>query len=183
MPTPTKPAAMMGGGGRSHLSKAALKARSRAEADTLTGSVMAEDERTKKDPVAHRQFLRLKKLLTSIGKNDAIYETGINRYCILYSECADLETDRSRLAREMDTLESAKESGSLEYEDYAKYRMKLFDQKMALERAITSKRKALFDLERESLMTVASALRSIPKKPDDDAFDDPMSALLKQRGV
>lgn len=183
MPTPAKPVSVIRGEGKSHRTKSELNAREKAEAGTLTGVRMKEYQATQADDIAHKHFLRVKKLLASIGKDDAIYEASINRYCVLHAECRDLEGDRGRIARETDKLESAYDSGGIAYDEYFKARTKLFDQKLQLERALTSKRKALFDIERESLMTVASALRSIPKKADEDAGDDPMSALLKRKGV
>ena len=43
------------------------------------------------------------------------------------------------------------------------------------------KRKMMMDIERENVMTVASSLRSIPKKATDDPMDDPMSRMLAER--
>jgi hypothetical protein len=38
----------------------------------------------------------------------------------------------------------------------------------------------MFDIERDNLMTLCSALRSIPKKPEEKT-ESPMAAFLKKR--
>ena len=44
---------------------------------------------------------------------------------------------------------------------------KLHRQILSYDSAIMSKRKMMFDIEKENVMTVSSALRSIPKAPDE----------------
>jgi hypothetical protein len=39
----------------------------------------------------------------------------------------------------------------------------------------------LLDIEKENIMTIASALRSIPKKVEKPGEDDPMANLLNRR--
>lgn len=49
----------------------------------------------------------------------------------------------------------------------------------SLQRSVHTKRKMQSDIERENVMTIASALRSIPKKVDEDA--DPLKEILNGR--
>ena len=39
----------------------------------------------------------------------------------------------------------------------------------------------LLDIEKECLMTVAAALRAIPKRTEEESADDPMSRMLEAR--
>ena len=48
-----------------------------------------------------------------------------------------------------------------------------------LKQQINAKRKMQSDIEKENVMTIASALRSIPKKVDEDA--DPLKEILNGR--
>jgi hypothetical protein len=51
----------------------------------------------------------------------------------------------------------------------------------ACDKKIMDKRKILLDIEKENIMTIASALRSIPKKPEEKEAEDPMESLLNRR--
>ena len=53
-----------------------------------------------------------------------------------------------------------------EYPDYIKMQMELSKQIISYDRQIQAKRKMLFDIEKENIMTIASSLRSIPKKTE-----------------
>ena len=46
-----------------------------------------------------------------------------------------------------------------------------------LDKQIQSKRKMMLDIEKENVMTIASALRSIPKKAEDK--DNPLLKVLR----
>ena len=48
----------------------------------------------------------------------------------------------------------------------------------AIDKQIQSKRKMLLDIEKENVMTIASALRSIPKKEDKET-DKPLLKVLR----
>jgi hypothetical protein len=57
----------------------------------------------------------------------------------------------------------------------------LQDRLMACDRKIMDKRKMMLSIEKENLLTIASALRAIPKKPKDETEEDPMAALLNRK--
>ena len=67
-----------------HRTKKEKEAREKAEAAMLTGQRCFERDCVKADPVAHKEYLRLTKLLSTIQKNDALYGASINRYCIRF---------------------------------------------------------------------------------------------------
>ena len=66
----------------------------------------------------------------------------------------------------------------MEYPEYIKLVISTEKQISAVDSALTKKRDQLLAIEKESLLTVASALRSIQKKPKEREGDDPMATLL-----
>jgi hypothetical protein len=77
-------------------------------------------------------------------------------------------------------LEDIFSGGELTME-YFKTQSEMQSQILALDKQIMVKRKMLLDLEKENIMTIAAALRAIPKKPEDEEDDDPMAELLRRR--
>lgn len=181
MGRPPKPYAVLAGEGKSHRTKAELEARKQGEAALATGETLKEKPETKANITAHREFLRLKKLLTSIGKFDAIYENVINRYCVLYAECREFEEMRGQLLEGAATLEEDKArmlaEGRFSLTEYWKLKSQLQKNMLDLDRQIQAKRKMLMDIERENIMTIASTLRNIPKK--EDKGENPILEVLR----
>lgn len=101
MPTPTKPANVIRLEKKSHRTKKELASRENAEKALLTGEKLKERKEVKSDPVAHKEFLRIKKLLEKIEKNDDLYSSVINRYCQLYAECKDFEEKREAIYKQL----------------------------------------------------------------------------------
>ena len=91
--------------GRSHYSKRQLKIRQEAEKSLSSGSALKEWPDVKNNPVAHKEFMRINKLLTKVDRNDAMFEAVINRYCLLQSECSELEQQRDNLFKDVEELE------------------------------------------------------------------------------
>lgn len=175
MPTPPKPFTVLKTEGKSHRTKKELKTREKGEAALSTGVAIRERPEVKSNPVAHKEFFRINKLLKNIKKNDSIYEPVINRYCIIQAECADFEKKREELYNLIETLKDTfyEVVDELEGKEKAK-ELRSFSNNMAclagsmveLDRQVQAKRKMLLDIEKENIMTIASALRSIPKKEE-----------------
>jgi len=164
MPTPPKPYLVLKAEKKSHRTKAELKLREEGEKALVTGAALKERPEVKSNPVAHKEFLRLNKLLKAIGKNDAIYEAVINRYCLLQGECADYENTIMNLKQDLEELKENRHSmDRVEYYKLKNDIEKLIDSK---DRQLQTKRKMLFDIERDNCLTIAAALRSIPKKAE-----------------
>lgn len=182
MPTPPKPVSVLRMEGRSHRTKAELEAREKAEAALLTGKPMQEWPATKKNPDAHKQFLRLRKLLGAIGKNDALNEAVINRYCVITAEAADIERDRARIMNRQATLDEWLKNGEMDSEDHYTQSGDLLAEKDRVDKSLSVKRKMLLDMEKENIMTIAAALRNVPKQPE-KKLDAPggMDELLARR--
>lgn len=172
MPTSPKPYLVLKNEGKSHRTKAELKQREQGEKALATGTALKERPEVKANPVAHKEFMRLNKLLKGIEKNDAIYEPVINRYCLLQAECFDFEEKRESFYRDIQELTSDKDrlidSGEISLSAYYKLKNNMQSQIIALDRQVQAKRKMLFDIEKENIMTIAAALRSIPKKTAKD---------------
>ncbi len=163
MPTPPKPYTVIKGEKKSHRTKAELTQRKNAEKASLSGKEMKEKAEVRAEPVAHKEFLRLKKLLGSIEKDDALYENIINRYCMLLAECRELEERKDMFREVMEEMKNnigtAKDLSTL-----ALSMAEIAGHMNACDKLLQQKRKQMFDIEKESIMTIASALRSIPKK-------------------
>lgn len=165
MPTPCKPANVIEIEGRSHRTKKEIRMRKEAEASLLTGERLKESKEVRDNPAAHKEFLRLRKLLASIEKDDDLYGKIINRYCLLIAECNDFEEKREKMQLRMDELDE--HCCDMEYFEYCKMQIELSRQLISFDKQIQTKRKMLFDIEKENIMTIASSLRSVPKKVED----------------
>lgn len=188
MPTPPKPFKVLTSEKKSHRTKAELKKRQEGEQSLSTDITLKERKEVKQNKVAHKEFKRIQKLLKKIEKNDAIYEAVINRYCLLQAECLDLEDRREEfyklvfeLKEEMKIVTDEMEDDSEKAErilEYSKTIAKIMNSMNAIDKQIQSKRKMLLDIEKENIMTIASALRCIPKKEENEA-DNPLLKVLR----
>lgn len=188
MPTPTKPFKVLKAEKKSHRTKAELKLREEGENALSTDIELKERKEVRQNKMAHKEFKRIQNLLKKIEKNDAIYEAVINRYCLLQAECYDLEERKEEfhnlvfeLKEEMkkvtDKLEVDEEKASNILE-YSKTIAKIMSSINAIDKQIQAKRKMLLDIEKENIMTIASALRCIPKKEENEA-DSPLLKVLR----
>ena len=168
MPTPPKPTNVILLEGKSHRTKKELAERKRAEAQLLTGKVLKEAAEVKENEKAHKEFQRIRKLLKSIEKDDDLYGATINRYCLLMAECSDFQDKREMMYRQMQDLQESKEKFERNEDLTTYYMLQSTMQKnmIALDRQVQTKRKMLLDIEKETIMTIASSLRSVPKKTD-----------------
>lgn len=168
MPTPPKPANVIKLEGKSHRTKAELNQRKQAEESLLTGKVLKESKEVKQNELAHKEFLRLQKLLKTIEKDDDLYGSTINRYCLLLAECTEFQEKREKMYEQMCELEESRDSfaDTDDLATYYKLQNNMQKNLIALDRQVQAKRKMLLDIEKENVMTIASSLRSIPKKPE-----------------
>lgn len=165
---------------KSHRTKTELETRAQAEKALLTGSSLKEWSDVKANPVAHKEFTRLRKLLKVIQHDDALYESVINRYCLLHAECKEYEELKDRLVDDINDLAEHYSAGEMIITDYITTKGQLQDRLIACDRKIMDKRKMMLSIEKENIMTIASALRAIPKKPEDKK-ESPMAEFLKRK--
>lgn len=165
----------------SRKTKSELELRKAAEESLLSKEKIFERDTVKKNPQAHKEFLRLKKLLEKINKADALYGAVLNRYCEIHSEIIGYEERRAELNKTIDKLnEKFEEMDDVEYDDvysFGKMLTQLITQVNKVDSLIMQKRKMMFDIEKENCMTVSSALRTIPREPT-KAAENPLIALL-----
>lgn len=175
MPTPPKPFSVLKNEKKSHRTKSELKQRQKGEEALATGVALKERPEVKSNPVAHKEFMRLNKLLKGIMKNDAIYESVINRYCMIQAECVMFDERREELYKLIYELKKEYEKVTEDMDsrekstfllDYTSNMGKLSTTMINLDKEVQSKRKMLLDIEKENIMTIAAALRSIPKKEE-----------------
>ena len=175
---------------KGHRTKAEKEWRKNAENSLKTGQKLKEFPEVKKDDIAHKQFQRVKKLLTANDKNDDMYSAVINRYCLLYSECQEYERLKDAYSRAIIEISEDKElivedfavncteRETISLAEYYKLKANFSKTIISLDSALMSKRKMMLDIEKENLMTVASGLRSIPKKPEDKKANPLIGALM-----
>lgn len=187
MPTPPKPFSVLKSEGKSHRTKKELKLREQGEKALSTGTALKARSEVKKNKIANKEFKRINELLKKIEKNDAIYEVVINRYCLIYAECIDFEAKKNKLYELVDKLENQFEESKeyLEQEDlaketrrFAKSISEIMGSIVDLDKQLQPKRKMLLDIEKENIMTIASALRVIPKKPENDSAKETILKVL-----
>lgn len=172
---PSKPAAVIEAEKKSHRTKAELEARKNAESGLLSNRKLQERKEVKENKTAHAEFQRVSKLMKAIGKDDALYSSGINTYCLLYAEIGDLHEQMKTLD---ETGEMLRETfGHLvddperaidpeEIIQFEKAFTRLISQRLNISAVIDKKRKMMLDIDKENVMTISAALRSIPKKPE-----------------
>ena len=184
MSRPPKPASVLRAEGRSHRTKAELEQREKGEAALLSGQKCFERESVKADSVAHKEYQRLVKLMRAIDKDDALYAPVYNRYCELFAEAdyykhkiARLRELAERLEEKFDELDDA---SSEDISDFAKALTNLLRQINSMDSAVMQKRKMMFDIEKENCMTVAAALRTIPKDADKSDNNDELMKILQE---
>jgi hypothetical protein len=166
MPTPSKPFQVIKSEGKSHRTKAELKQRQQGEEALSTGVTLKEHPEVRNNTVAHKEFRRINSLLKSIEKNDAIYEGVINRYCLLLAECADFEDQKEKIPLEINEIREMYQNEEISSGRYLDEKNNLHARALYCDKKIMEKRKMMFDIEKENIMTIAAALRSIPKKEE-----------------
>lgn len=178
MPTPTKPFKVLTTEKKSHRTKAELKMREEGEKSLSTEIELKERKEVKQNKEAHKEFKRIEKLLKNIGKNDAIYEVVINRYCLIQAECHEFEEKREKFYNDMSKLEDEYNQDEMSLSEYYSLINDMQKNIVNLDKQIQSKRKMLLDIEKENVMTIAAALRCIPKKKDKE-FENPLLKVLR----
>ena len=150
-----------------HRTKAEIETRAAAEKALLTGRRLTEAPEVKKDKVAHAEYKRVSELLAVIEKDDALYSGVVNRYCLLASEAAYYKA-------QIDDLKTQAEA--------TKDKLGLMRQITTIDSTLAAKRRDMLAIEREMCLTLAAALRAIPKQPEkeDDALKDILSKIAEE---
>ena len=173
MPRPSKPIAMAKLKG--HRTNSEIKSREKAEKALATEESFNEWDKIKNTPIAHNEFVRLKRLFCKIKKDDALLEGILNRYCLMLAECDEHEKLKEKLNEKMEEL--CKQD--IDFVTKLTLEMKIQEKIMKCDTKIMQKRNMMLAIEKENIMTIASQLRSIPKKEVEEEESDPMAGFLK----
>lgn len=171
MGRPSKPAGLLKSEGKSHRTKQELAFRKQQEEATLTGKKLEEPRAVKDLKIAHATFLKTRRLLDAINKNDELYSAATCRYCTNTQKLADAEESIQVLKTELEELRESRSSyvENKAIPDYYRMLTKLEDTITRKEQLAAGIRKELTDFEKENCMTIASSLRSIAKQPEKKA--------------
>jgi hypothetical protein len=173
-----KPLALVQG----HRTKAEKAVRQKAEAALLTGSPMKENPEVKNNPIAHKEFQRIRKLLKAIDKDDDLSGNIINTHCMLHAECKEFEQMKEKLHKDIAQIEEAYNNHEIDIVTLIDRRGSMQDMLFSCDKKVMEKRKMILDISKENIMTIQSALRSIPKKPEQKQ-PSKMAAMLEKRQV
>lgn len=180
MARPSKPVEVMLVEGRTNLTKQEIELRRKGEQAVLTGESIRENQIVSENERAHEIFLRIRNLLRRIDKNDAIYENVINRYALMLAETEELVEKREVFFQGIEKLDKAYENKEIEAKEYFRLLAQMQKSCLDCDKQVDSKRRMLINIEKENLMTVAAALRSVPKQVNDSEEQDEMSQLLSR---
>lgn len=173
MARPSKSVDVLRAEKKSHRTKAELAAREKAESAFATGMTLRERPEVKANEAAHKEFLRITKLLSVAGKNDALFEPIINRYCMLQSECLSFEVMREGFLQDLEQLRNNDEVNS---DRRCELAVKMQQSILNVDKQLQAKRKMALDIEKECAMTISAAMRVIPKSPESSA--NPLAGIL-----
>lgn len=179
MSRPPKPYAVLKSEGKSHRTNKEMAMRKNGEEEFNTSATLNEREEVKNNIVAHNEFVRIVSLLDGIKKNDALYEPIINRYCIIQAECIEFAKQRERMYEAVEHLEKAVGCSDISDSDLIRTTSdiaKICTTAINIDKQIQTKRKMLLDIEKECVMTIASALRNVQRK--DDKKENPLLKAL-----
>lgn len=158
-------------GNKDRRTKAELEHREQMEKKLKTGTAFREEPATKADPVAHKEFLRLRKLYKEIEFVEGLDQATINRYCQLKGQEDFLQQLYNQVK---EAIEKSKQlSKKLSYYD-------------ELKEIITKQnqvRDKMLKLEDRLFLNPVARMRSIPKKPKEKKEESPMAKFLKSRGT
>ena len=166
---------------KSHRTKAEMETRKKGEEALRSGVRFKEWSEVKSDPVAHKEFTRLRRLLKKISYDDALYESVINRYCLLTAECKQLDAMRAQLQEDLQGLTDARQLGEVDFTTYLDRKESVIGQVLAIDKKVMEKRKMMLQIEKENIMTILAALRAVPKVPDKAEEKSKMADFLERR--
>lgn len=156
-------------GNKDKRTKAELEYREKMEQSLYTGTNFKESPAVKSDPVAHKEFLRLKKLYKHIQFVDGLDEQIINRYCLMVSEEKSLLDLLGKIQEDIDAIDDPTERAEL-YKTYANLMNKL-----------NKTRDMLLKIEDRLFLNPTARVKAIPKKPPEEEKESPMANFLKRR--
>lgn len=184
MANPAKSAKILQMNGVSHKTKSELEEREKQEKALLSGVGIKARDSVKKNKVAHKEFKRVLELLRLIEKDDAVYQSSINDYCLLHAECVEYENTLMSARADVADYEAWFKENPEEVspQEYYRTKINLLNICSNINNELMNKRKLKLQYEKESLFTIAAALRGIPKKQTNDEEEDSPFKRIGKRG-
>ena len=158
-------------GNKDRRTKAELEYREKYEKSLYTGTTFKESPAVKADPVAHKEFLRLKKLYKHIQYVDGLDEQIVNRYCLMVSQESALQQALVDLQNSLKDCETIEE------------RMEVYDNIAKISTKLEKVRDMLIKLEDRLFLNPTARIKAIPKKPPEEKKESPMAQFLNRRGA
>ncbi|WP_163526624.1 P27 family phage terminase small subunit [Halobacillus ihumii] len=166
----SKPVQLVKMEGKSHRTKKELDHREKVEQSLYTGIKFKESPVVKSDPVAHKEFLRLKKLYKHIEYIDGLDERIINRYCNMVSQELSYSKQIDSLTEKLEDVESIEEEIGI-YKTIHNSTTKL-----------NQIRDMLLKIEDRLFLNPTARVKAIPKSPpEDDSKKSPMAQFMNKR--
>jgi len=168
---------------RSHLTKEQIAFRAEAEKIFSTDKPFIENSEVKKNKIAHKKFIELAEIFEEIKLSDALTGEPINLYCVLYSECVNLEKKIKDNQKRIRVIEKQYKNKEINVADYVELLSAIDKALFKYDSLLMSRRDMMIKIARESLMTVSSKLRAVPKNPpkDEELDKDPMNKFIVKR--
>lgn len=166
---PSKPVQLIKSEGKSHRTKKELAHREKAEKSLYTGTNFRESPAVKSDPIAHKEFLRLRKLYKQIEYVDGLDEQIINRYCMLISQEQALAKMMERMRQDIELVE--------EVED----RMIIYQSIAGVTDKAMKTREMLLKLEDRLFLNPTTRIKSIPKNPPEEKKESAMAQFMNRK--
>lgn len=167
---PSKPVDLILLEKKSHRTKAELEHRRKGEEALYTGESFMESAQVRADPIAHKEFLRLKRLYKNISYVDALDQQVINRYCLEVSALTRLEQTVSALYVELDNAEN--------YEARIRIYSLINDTTTKTNKA----KEMLLKYEDRLFLNPTARIKSIPKNPEKKEELSGMASFIARRG-
>ena len=171
-----KPLALVKG----HRTKSEIEVREKGEKALTTSIEFKKWEAVRKNKTASKHFEKLKKAFIEIGMTDVLYEAVLNRYCILLSECDQIESGKQKTAEALEELYDNR--AEMEFLDFITSMKDLNNILIAQDKLLAKKRDQLLLIEKENIMTVQGKLRAVPKKPEKKELSGMAAFVEKRRG-
>lgn len=164
--------------GTSHKTKKELEEIEKSETAMLTGITLKEEKEVKENPEAHKEFLRVKKVLKNANKDDALFQTVINRYCLILAEIKELAIMIEDIKKDVQRLQDEIDNGG-DFEKLTRLKNSTIKIQLDLDKQMMTKRNAAFSIEKENCFTVQSASKTISTKTDDGEEINPLLKALR----
>lgn len=167
---PSKPTELIVIEGKTHLTKSEIEYRKQNEKALYTGENFNEIDIVKSNKIAHKEFLRLKRLYGKISFVDGLDEQIINRYCIEIATLQQAEKTLNELYELQEDTEELEKKIEI---------INLINKTIT---SINKSKELLLKYEDRLFLNPATRIKSVPKKPEkEDKKPTGIAAVMNKR--